>query len=138
MITLTKKVFFTRSANGRRRMSDKPPPLQVVSPGRIPRISKLMALAIRFDGFIRDGRVSDLTEIASLAMVTQPRVTQVMNLLHLAPDIQEELLFLPRVSQGRDPVHERLLRNACAEISWHKQREIWASLKNHAFSVVAH
>jgi len=49
-------------------------------------------------------------ELARLASVTQPRMTQILNLLYLAPDIQEELLFLPLVTSGKDPVTERDLR----------------------------
>ena len=37
-----------------------------------------------------------------------------MNLNHLAPDIQEELLFLASGSQGRDHLHERMLRPIAA------------------------
>lgn len=61
--------------------------------------------------------------------VTQPRITQVLNLLHLAPDIQEELLFLPLVAQGRDPINEKQLRRVCAETDWRKQRQLWVQLK---------
>jgi len=46
-------------------------------------------------------------------------------LLHLAPDIQEKLLFLPPVEQGRDPVTERELREVVAEGDWKKQRRTW-------------
>ena len=41
-------------------------------------------------------------------------VTQIMNLLHLAPDIQEELLFLPLIERGRDTLLERQLRPIAA------------------------
>jgi hypothetical protein len=68
--------------------------------GRVPRVAKLMALAIRFDRLIREGKVADRSELARLAHVTQPRMTQIMNLLHLAPDIQEDILFLPPVTEG--------------------------------------
>ncbi len=44
---------------------------------------------------IREGVVTDYAELARLGHVTRARVTQIMNLLHLAPDIQETLLFLP-------------------------------------------
>ena len=84
-----------------------------------------MALAIRFDGLISDGIIADQSELARLAHVTQPRMTQIMNLLHLAPDIQEALLFLPRVTSGRDRIHEKLLRPIAAEASWWKQRRMW-------------
>ena len=82
--------------------------------GRVPRVSRLMALAIRFDQLIRDGVVADQAELARLGHVSRARLTQIMNLLNLAPDIQEQLLHLPRVQQGRDPVTERELRPICA------------------------
>ena len=106
MITVTKKVFLSNGRSGRKRLSQTKPAVQTVAPGRMPRISKLMALAIRFDGLLREGKVSDMSELARLAHVTQPRMTQILNLLHLAPDIQEELLFLPRTTHGRDPIAE--------------------------------
>jgi hypothetical protein len=102
------------------------------SAGRIPRVARLMALAIRFDGLLRDGVVADLSELARLARVTQPRITQIMNLLHLAPDIQEELLFLPSVISGPDVVHERMLRPLAAMTEWTRQREGWTCAANRA------
>ncbi|MCH5375605.1 MAG: hypothetical protein JJ992_16665, partial [Planctomycetes bacterium] len=102
-----------RAGSGCRRIVTKPP--AAMSDGRVPRISKLMALAIRFEGLIRDGQVADQSELARLARVTQPRMTQIMNLLHLAPDIQEALLLLPRVELGRAPIHEELFRPIAAE-----------------------
>jgi hypothetical protein len=51
-----------------------------------------------------------------------------MNLLHLAPDIQESLLFLPQVESGRAPIHEKLLHPIAAEMDWGKQREMWAGV----------
>jgi hypothetical protein len=101
----------------------------VLLEGRTPRISKLMALALHFDRLVSSRQLTDWTEIARLTMVTQPRITQVMNLMHLSPDIQEELLFLPKVLKGDDPIHEKMLRPVCAEISFARQRSLWAELK---------
>ena len=129
MIALRTKIKFARGRAGRRRMVPKTPETAMVSDGRVPRISKLMALAIRFEGLIRDGQVTDQSELARLAHVTQPRMTQIMNLLHLAPYIQEALLFLPRVEFGRAPIHEKLLRPIASEIEWHTQREMWNRLQ---------
>ena len=128
MITVYDKIAFARGRSGRRRVKSNPRPAAALPAGRVPRISKLMALAIRFEGLVRDGQVSDQSELARLAHVSQPRMTQIMNLLHLAPDIQESLLFLPRVESGKAPIHERLLRPIAAEIDWGKQREMWAGL----------
>jgi hypothetical protein len=95
--------------------------------GRVPRISVLMALAIRFDGLLRDGTVPNLTELARLAHVTQPRMTQIMNLLHLAPDIQEALLFLPCGTRN-ELMSERHVRRLVSLRSWQIQRDAWARL----------
>jgi len=61
--------------------------------------------------------------------VTRARVTQIMNLMHLAPDIQESVLFLPRVEQGRDQITERDLRPIAAIVDWRKQRRTWRELR---------
>ena len=129
MITVKQKVQFTRGKSGRRRIVKTSSAEKAVPAGRVPRVSKLMALAIRFEGLLRSGVVFDQSELARLAKVTQPRMTQIMNLLHLAPDIQEELLFLSAATSGRDPIHEKLLRRVAAELRWRQQRLMWANLR---------
>lgn len=124
MTTVTKQIHFAIKGN-RKRALDGPAPDDAAPAGRIPRVAKLMALAIRFDDLLRTGKVRDLSELARLAHVTQPRMTQIMNLLHLAPDIQEEILNLPHVTSGRDSVTERHLRKIVSETSWKNQRAIW-------------
>jgi hypothetical protein len=84
-----------------------------------------MALAIRFERLINDGVIVDQSELARLAHVTQPRITQIMNLLHLAAGIQEALLFLPPVLHGRDPITERDLRPIVTVCDWRKQQKLW-------------
>ena len=101
--------------------------------GTVPRISRLMALAIRFDRLIESGEVKDQAEIARLGHVTRARVTQIMNLLYLAPDIQEAILFLPRTTKGRDAIREIHIRPIAAELEWRKQRRLWKGLAfNHS------
>src|SRR5207237_2730937 len=63
--------------------------------GRVPRITRLMALAIRCEELVRTGVVANYADLARLGIVTQPRMTQIMNLLNLAPAIQEGLLSFP-------------------------------------------
>lgn len=104
-----------------------PPPPAVV--GRTPRISKLMALAIRFQTLIDAGDVADYAEIARLGRVTRARATQIMDLLLLAPDIQEELLFLPPIVKGRDGLSEQVMRSVTREIGWSRQRQILQRLR---------
>ena len=98
------------------------PPVTV---GRVPRIARLMALALRFEELVRSGAVRDYTELARFGQVSRPRVTQIMNLLHLAPEIQEEILFLPPVSKGRDPIHLENLQALVALLDWQSQRRQW-------------
>ena len=124
MTTITRRIHFV--TKWRRKVAMPGPAPKPSEPvGRIPRVSKLMALAIRFDQLLRDRKVADQSELARLAHVTQPRMTQIMNLLHLAPDIQESLLFLPPVTEGRDPITERDLRPITRLIDWEKQRRMW-------------
>jgi len=129
MITLKKTVYFANRERGRRCIEGQPSPSQTVPTGRIPRVSRVMALAIHFDDLLRKGIVSNTIELARLLKVTQPRITQVLNLCHLAPDIQEELLFLPRVMGGKDPIHEKRIRRICKAPCFITQRRMWETLK---------
>ncbi|MCR9115472.1 MAG: hypothetical protein NXI22_00820 [bacterium] len=95
---------------------------------RVPRVAKLMALAIRFDQMIRDVEVADQAELARLGHVTRARVTQIMNLLNLAPDIQEAILFLTELVEGRG-LTERELRRIFAYMNWHTQRQLFAMIE---------
>lgn len=91
----------------------------------IPRVSKIIALAIRLDRLIRDCQVTEQGELARLGYVTWARLTQITNLLCLTPDIQEEILFLPATERGRDAITERELRPIAAVVSWGKQWGKW-------------
>lgn len=97
-------------------------------PGRVPRISKLMELALKFDGLVRGGEVRDYAELARLGHVTRARISQIMDLLNLDPAIQEELLFLPRVDRGCDPIAERHIRGVVSAKDWGEQRTRWKEL----------
>jgi len=129
-ISVKKQFCFTRGQRTRKVIENGPPPEPAPTPeGRIPRISRLMALAIRFDRLIKEGEITDQADLARLGNVTRARVTQIMNLLQLAPDIQEAILFLPRTVKGRDPIREHHLRPIAAESDWRKQRRRWKVVK---------
>ena len=125
MITIVRNVHFQQGRQKQLREGKAAPPAPV---GRVPRVSRLTALAIRLDQLIRDGVVADRAELARLGHVTRARLTQIMNLLCLAPELQEEILFLPATERGRDAVTERQLRPIAATVSWKKQRHLWTSL----------
>ncbi|MBI5546095.1 MAG: hypothetical protein HY901_19565 [Deltaproteobacteria bacterium] len=98
--------------------------------GHIPRIARLVALAHKFQAMINAGTVESMAELARLGHVTPARITQIMDLLLLAPDIQEALLFLPPVERGHDPIHLRELRYVCQTPIWAEQRARWLELKD--------
>ena len=100
-------------------------------PGNVPRVARLMALAIHFEGLIRRGEAPDYAALARLGQVTRARMSQIMDLLGLAPDIQEALLFLPRTQKGRDPVTEHDLRPIASTADWVGQRAAWGQLLGH-------
>jgi hypothetical protein len=119
--------FERRGRGGRKGL--RAGPAAEVPKGRVPRVARLMALALKFEGLVREGVVSDYAELARLGRVTRARVTQVMNLTLLAPDIQEALLFLPPVERGRDPLVLRDLQPVAAAPDWRRQRRMWAALR---------
>jgi hypothetical protein len=126
VISSKRKVRFARRPDKTRAVLAAPASQNELASGRIPRIARLMALAIHFERLLREGKVRDQSELARLARVTQPRMTQVMNLNLLAPDIQDELLHLAPTTKGRERVHERTLRSLAAEMDWERQRATWS------------
>jgi hypothetical protein len=124
--TIEYRVHFRNGNKGRRRLrrGEAPAPIPI-QPGRIPRVSRLLALAIHFDGLIRKGVVRDHADLARLGGVSRARVSQIMDLLNLGPSIQEEILFMPPSFNGRDPVTERQLRGIVAETDWDAQLRMW-------------
>lgn len=128
-LTIERQVHFHRGRRTRKVIEPGPPTEPDPTPeGTIPRIARLMALALRFDRLIKAGEVADQADLARLGHVTRARVTQIMNLLQLAPDIQEAILFLPRTVKGRDPIREIMVRPIAAEPNWRKQRQLWKCL----------
>jgi hypothetical protein len=63
-----------------------------------------------------------------LGQVTRARISQILNLIHLAPDLQEALLFLPPTQRGRDPIILADLMPIAAAVDWRKQRRLWRRL----------
>lgn len=113
-----------RKPRGRKKLNHGPTPEQ---PDRssVPRISRLMVLAIKYQSLIRDGHIESYADLARLGSITRGRATQIMNLLVLAPDIQEEILHMPPTIKGADPVTEHHLRELTRTVFWNRQRAMW-------------
>jgi hypothetical protein len=124
-LTIEHRVHFQRRGRaGRKQLAEGVP---AAPAGRVPRVARLMALAIRFERLVREGAVRDYAELARLGHVSRARITQIMNLTLLAPDIQEAILFLPMVERGRDPLRLAQLQHIALEPDWEEQRRHWAS-----------
>ncbi len=98
--------------------------------GHVPRVTQVMALAIQFQEMIRLGDARDYADLARLGCITRERMSQIMELVWLAPDIQQEIVEFPPSRGGRFPISEAAVRGIAALLSWNEQRSGWRELKN--------
>jgi hypothetical protein len=103
------------------------PTLSVARPtepqGRAPRIARLLALAHKLDAMVRSGEITDYAQLARLGHISPARLTQIMVLLHLAPAIQEYVLFIS--APDARLITEVGLRKIAREPRWDRQRELF-------------
>jgi len=107
------------------RVRERTDPTPPTPPARLPRIARLMALAIKFQDMVSRGEVRDYADLARLGYVTRARITQIMNLLNLAPNIQEAILSCEMDSPG---IQERQLRSVASQVLWQEQRRLWRTI----------
>ena len=67
---------------------------------------------------IQSGQIMDMQQLAKLCQVSQQRVSQILSLSLLAPDVQEKTLLLPKVTKGKATIHEKLLRPIATQSEW--------------------
>jgi hypothetical protein len=91
--------------------------------GRAPRIARLLALSHKLDAMVRSGEIADYAELARLGHISPARLTQIMVLLHLAPTIQDYVLFLSAADARF--ITELGLRKIAREPRWDRQRELF-------------
>ena len=116
-----------RPAPARKRIA-----ADVASParaGRIPRVAKLLALAIRWEGQLREGEMKNCAALARAGQVSRARLSQIMSLLELAPAIQEDLLFMTCPCGSADPIRERTLRRVTKLVRWDQQQLRYEELR---------
>lgn len=112
-----------RPARGQRRDAEVRISGRPIGP-RLPRVTRLMALAIKLQDTLDCGEVRDYAGLAALVYVSRARITQIMNLLHLAPDIQEGILLQGCSAVAEVPT-ERELRRLVSLVSWTDQRRAY-------------
>ena len=88
------------------------------------RVAVMLALAHKIDAAIVDGHVRDQAEVARRLGFTRARLTHLLNLRLLAPDIQDALLAL-EATDGVEPLTEHSLRAVTSVSSWTEQRRKW-------------
>jgi hypothetical protein len=130
MISVKRRIEVRNTPTGKRLVvasaapRPEPPPPEV----KVASVARLLALAIHLEGQIRAGAVRDQTALARQMKVTQPRMTQIMNLTLLSPSIQRQVLALKDVKGKRERVNERRLRRIAGEPCWSRQAEMWAGI----------
>jgi hypothetical protein len=98
-----------------------PPPKPTV-------LARTLALAHRLQVMLDDGRAENRADLAGQLGFSRARITQIMSLLWLAPDIQEEILFSVSPT-GRDLVSTRDVRAIVRVMEWAEQRRLWHEIR---------
>jgi hypothetical protein len=107
--------------------TQKAPPAPTAPVRRPAKVARMLALAHHVDRSIVNGTHEDLADVARKLTLTRARISQVVTLLSLAPDIQAEVLALESID-GMEPIHERTLRPIAHVLPWDKQRAAWRRL----------
>ena len=108
----------------KKRFASAPTP----SPGRRPsRIAVTLAFAQQIARAIARREMMDQAEAARRYGLTRARLSQILDLTHLAPDLQEEILFLEAVGVHQ-PLGDRSLRPVLRHQLWADQRAAYRRL----------
>ena len=101
------------------------------------RCARAIAQAYHLQGVIYGGgKIADRTQMAKNLGFTLSRLSQNLDLLLLAPDIQEEVLFFV-TRNGREVVTEKELRQIVRIRDWEDQGAKWKEVKEGMVSMKA-
>lgn len=90
-------------------------------------VAQMLALAHHLQRALDRGVVRTGGELARRLSFTPGRISELFDLLLLAPDIQEAVLGLQAVD-GKEPTSERALHAVARQASWAEQRKRWAAM----------
>ncbi len=125
----TVEIQFPLHAIGRAPGRPGPSDAQRPGNGRLARVTQVMALAIQFQDMIQRGEARDYADLARLGCLTRERMSQIMELVWLAPDIQQEILEFPPTGAPHFPISEVAVRKIADHLSWADQRVHWRELQ---------
>jgi hypothetical protein len=122
---------YGRGANGQKRILEGCAESTPEQAGHVPRIARLLALAIRFERQIHSGQTASYADLARQYAVSRARMSQITSLLNLASTIQEKILDLPRRKKYRGAITLQQVLPIAREPDWTKQCELWSDLGEH-------
>lgn len=125
-LTVSRKFHIAHDGLGRKHLREGEEAETLA--GRVQRVSRVMTLAIQCEQLICDGVIKNQSEMAHYAQVTTARMTHIMWLVNLAPDIQETILFRLRVESGPDPVKEIDARRIAQVMDWGVHVGMWGGI----------
>jgi len=98
---------------------------------KTPRVAELLRKAMEWKELLESGKSEGVTQadIARREGLSRARVTQIMDLLNLAPDIRKYILAMPEATR-RPVVTERSLRPIMKLVEHRKQLGAFSVLKN--------
>ncbi|ACY13254.1 hypothetical protein [Haliangium ochraceum] len=128
-IVVTGRLFRHGGGNGRSpRFTGKPAPSAPPPARRPARVAQMFAFAHRADGEVERGVFASRSAAARHYGMTIGRITQLLSLLWLAPEIQEDVLFLKAID-GREPVSGQALEKIARIADWGEQRRGWRGVR---------
>jgi adenylate cyclase class IV len=93
-----------------------------------PKMRQDLILAHQLQELMEKDKMVTIRQISKWVGLTYRRILQIMDILYLAPRIQEEILFSEEIKIYR--INERKTREITKEILWTKQIEEWKKLPN--------
>jgi hypothetical protein len=107
-------------------VEEAPAPLELVH--RPARVARMLALAHRLQEAIERGEYRDRAELARVLGVTKARISQILSLTNLAPDIQEEILLYNKGDGHEHALTDRVLQMIARCSDWSDQRAHWSQI----------
>ncbi|ACY13333.1 hypothetical protein [Haliangium ochraceum] len=128
-IVVTGRLFRHGGGNGRPHRFTGQPAKPAPPPARRPaRVAQMLAFAHRVEAEVARGDFESRSAAARHYGMTTGRITQLLSLLWLAPDVQEDVLFLEAID-GREPVSGQALEKIARIADWSEQRRGWDELR---------
>ncbi|ACY13501.1 hypothetical protein [Haliangium ochraceum] len=128
-IVVTGRLFRHGGGKGRpHRFSGEPAPSAPPPARRPARVAQMLAFAHRVEAEVARGEFESRSAAARHYGMTTGRITQIMSLLWLSPEIQEDVLFLKAVD-GREPVSGQALEKIARVVDWGEQRRGWRGVR---------